>query len=105
MADKQITLPVEEATNAFFLRAQTFIVTGPTTDLSIQIAFCEDVIRHRSMDVSDDGSGSIKLQFDGQPARLVLGTAKLSLQGAKELVSLLNDHIQKVEEVLKTAGA
>lgn len=104
MADKQISLPVEEATNAFYLRATTFIVTGPTTDLSIQIAFCEDIIRHRTMDLTDDGSGAIKVQFDGQPARLVLGTTKLTLQGAKDLVALLNDHIQKVEQVLQPGG-
>lgn len=100
MTDKELIVPIETAAGAFFARGTSFIVTGPTNDLSIQLAVCEDVIKHDTMTLTVKQEGGIKAEFSGSPRRLLLGSIKLSLQSAKELAQLLQEHIQKTQEAV-----
>jgi hypothetical protein len=102
MAEVDITIPVEDSPNAFFVASSAFLVSGPTPDLSLQVSFCEDTVKHRAMRISGLGSGEPRAEFESFPLRLVLGTVKMSLQGAKDLIELLQTQINKTESALRS---
>lgn len=108
MADYNVEYPIVEGRNYFTISSSSVAVSGPLPDLSLQVTFCDDFVRHSKVNLSaveQPGTAALselKVGFASEPIRIAYGSVRLSLGSAKDLVRLLTEYIDKSEALLAT---
>lgn len=103
---ESVAVPMRILPGAFNMFCGNFVVTGPTPDGMLQLAFCEDFVVFDQMMIEPDpagGPGAARFAFpNGAAERVVLGRVKFSVQAADQLIALLQEYSAKAKQAVET---
>ena len=101
-----VSVPLVHGEQFFNIRTDSFIISG-TSDGCVQLMVTDDFVDIPAMNVvitKDNGAPATQFQFPGSaPVRVVHGRLKLTINGAKLLLTQLQTTVPQVEAALEAA--